>query len=74
VLLDRTEGVQKHHIKAGSLSLMLSRYAFHRVPKVEHRNPGFLFDAGDRKMIFGPAPTLSESILRLPIATFYKLL
>lgn len=67
VLLDRSERVQKHHIKAGSLSLMLSRYAFHRVTKVEQENsrisliltyelePGVRIDAADRKMIFGPS-------------------
>ncbi len=70
VLLDRSGRVQKHHIKAGSLSLMLSRYAFHRVTQIEQGKPrisliltyelkpGVRIDAEDRKMIFGPAAEL----------------
>ena len=66
VLLDRSERIQKHYFKAGSLSLMLSRYAFHRVTKVEQKKsrisliltyelkPGVRINADDRKMIFGP--------------------
>ena len=67
VLEGRSARVQKHYIKAGSLTLMLGRHTFHRVTRVEQETPrislvltyelrpGVHLDAAARMRIFGPS-------------------
>lgn len=67
VLEGRSTRVQQHHIEAGSLTLTLGRYTFHRVTRVEQERtrtslvltyelkPGVHIDAAARKTIFGPS-------------------
>ncbi len=74
VLEDRSTRVQKHYMEAGSLTLMLGRYTFHRVTRIEQEKPrislvltyelrpGVHLDGAARKRIFGPSAP-SEPVL-----------
>lgn len=67
VLLQRSNKVSQHAMKAGSLTLMLGRYSLHRVTPVEQAldrislvlkyetEPGVFISAKDRKHIYGPS-------------------
>jgi alkylated DNA repair dioxygenase AlkB len=66
VLLDKSDRVEQHHPEAGSFSIMLGRYALHRVTTVEgatprmsvilsyEDRPGVRLDVATRKNFFGP--------------------
>jgi len=67
VLEGRSTRVQKYYMEAGSLTLMLGRYTFHRVTSIEQEKPrislvltyelrpGVHLDGAARKRIFGPS-------------------
>lgn len=73
VLLERSNRVSRHDMKAGSLTLMLGRYSLHRVTPVEkaldrislvlkyETEPGVFISAKDRKHIYGPSAPGPES-------------
>lgn len=71
VLDEQSERIQKHHVKAGSFTIMLGRYTMHRVTEIEQhqprisivlsyeQRPGVYMDLETRKTSFGPsAPDL----------------
>ena len=77
VLLNRSEKVVRHDMKAGSLTLMLGRYSLHRVTEIKQKSdrislvlkyetePGVFISAADRKLIYGPkapGPDKAEKI------------
>jgi len=77
VLLEQSDRVSQHDMKAGSLTLMLGRYSLHRVTPVEESldrislvlkyetEPGVFISAKDRKHIYGPSapgPDSAEKI------------
>jgi len=77
VLLNRSDRVRLHEMKAGSLTLMLGRYSLHRVTPVEQTldrislvlkyetEPGVFISAEDRKLIYGlgaPGPDSAAKI------------
>jgi len=67
VLLEQSDKVAQHEMKAGSLTLMLGRYSLHRVTPVEksldrislvlkyETEPGVFISAKDRRHIYGPS-------------------
>ena len=66
VLLGRSPRVERHHAKSGSFSIMLGRYALHRVTTIEgltprmslvlsyEDRPGVRLDVPTRRKFFGP--------------------
>ena len=77
VLNGRSDRVQRHHMQAGSLTLMLGRYSLHRVTKIVgdadrislvlkyETEPGVFISAADRRWIYGPdapGPEASDRI------------
>jgi len=70
-LTGQSQHIQKHHVKAGSFSIMLGRYTLHRVTPIEkdkprisvvlsyELHPDIHMDVARRKISFGPsAPDL----------------
>jgi hypothetical protein len=66
VLLEKSDRVERQHAKPGSFSIMLGRYALHRVTTIEgltprmslilsyEDRPGVRLDVSTRKKFFGP--------------------
>lgn len=66
VLLDRSDRVERHDVKAGSFTIMAGRYALHRVTENTgsssrlsavlsyEAEPGVKLDAAKRRLFFGP--------------------
>ena len=66
-LTNQSDRVQRYHVKAGSLTLMLGRYSLHRVTEIApgtdrislvlkyETQPGVHISAADRQWIYGPS-------------------
>lgn len=77
VLLEQSDRVSRHDMKAGSLTLMLGRYSLHRVTPVEktadrislvlkyETEPGVFISAKDRKHIYGPSAPGPDSAAKI---------